>query len=50
MKLFDNERDNFQSYIEKSITSKHIELEVIFGSSIPKNPIKTVKQEGKRHF
>ena len=39
MKLFDNERDNFQSYIEKSITSKHIELEVIFGSSIPKNPI-----------
>ena len=35
MKIFDNEGDNYQ----KSITSIHIELEVIFGSSIPKNPI-----------
>ena len=40
MKLFNNNEDEFQNYIERSINSKIVELEVQFGSSVPKNPIK----------
>ena len=39
MKLFSNQREDFQLYIEKPITTKNIEVEVIFGSTVPKNPI-----------
>ena len=39
MKLFSNQREEFQLYIEKPITTKNIEVEIIFGSTVPKNPI-----------
>tara|TARA_B100001123_G_C15337146_1_gene1033297 strand:+ start:1780 stop:5643 length:3864 start_codon:yes stop_codon:yes gene_type:complete len=39
MKLFVNEEENFSKYVEQAITGINFELELIFGSSINKNPI-----------
>ena len=38
-RLFNNEGENFLSYIEQPLLTKDIELELIFGSSYQTNPI-----------
>ena len=39
MELFQNDKENFLSYIEQHLLTKDVELELIFGSSHHKNPI-----------
>ena len=39
MELFQNDKDQFLSYIEQPLLNKDVELELIFGSTPYKNPI-----------
>ena len=39
MKLFNDSKEEFLSYIEQPLLNKDVELEIIFGSTFYKNPL-----------